>query len=223
MQHPISPHLCLTACLLFTWCFRSTKPQDPVLSILSLFTWQLSLFHMVITTLKFTWHLSFLPVSLNSYTNDVNTYRTIAYHELISTKCTGACVQRAIPKKRLTCIKKMHRINNSHGNKGARIYCSVLLCCRSWMLLGQWLETMQTYLAKWEAKPGRPELSKREKWAVPQLCLSRHSHQGFYLLLRLKEGAGPQPNSPRQIHIHIMWHLHSKPEFCMCIHYQICV
>lgn len=125
--HPISPHLCLTACLLFTWCFRSTKPQDPVLPILSLFKWQLSLFHMVITTLKFTWYFSFLPASLNSYTNDVNTYRTITYHELVSTKCTGACVHRAIPKKRLACIKKMYRISNSHRNNGARIYCSVVL------------------------------------------------------------------------------------------------
>lgn len=96
----------VTICLLFTWCFRSTKPQDPVLSILSLFMWQLSLFHMMITTLKFTWHFSSLPASLNSYTNDVNTYRTIAYHELISAKCTGACFHRVIPKKRLSCIKK---------------------------------------------------------------------------------------------------------------------
>lgn len=106
MWHSISLHLCLTVCLLFTRFFRSTKPQDPVLPILPLFTWQLPLFHMVITTLKFTWHFSFLPASLNSYTNDVNTYRTIAYHELISTKCTGACVHRAIPKKRLAYIKK---------------------------------------------------------------------------------------------------------------------
>lgn len=89
----------VTICLLFTWCFRSTKPQDPVLSILSHFMWQLSLFHIMITTLKFIWHFSSLPASLNSYTNDVNTYRTIANRELISTKCTGACFHRVITKK----------------------------------------------------------------------------------------------------------------------------
>ncbi|PKU41037.1 hypothetical protein llap_8664 [Limosa lapponica baueri] len=42
---------------------------------------------------------NFLPASLNGYTNDVNTYRTIADRELISTKYTGACVDREIPKK----------------------------------------------------------------------------------------------------------------------------
>lgn len=112
----------VTICLLFTWCFRSTKPQDPVLSILSHFMWWLSLLHMMITTLKFTCHFSSLPASLNSYTNDVNTYRTIANHELISTKCTGACFHRVIPNKRLVCTKKKHRITISHGNKGARIH-----------------------------------------------------------------------------------------------------
>lgn len=132
--HPISPHLCLTACLLFTWCFRSTKPQDPVLPILSLFKWQLSLFHMVITTLKFTWYFSFLPASLNSYTNDVNTYRTITYHELVSTKCTGACVHRAIPKKRLACIKKC--IESVILTETIEPEFIALLCCRSQMLLG---------------------------------------------------------------------------------------
>lgn len=106
----VTPHFStsLFNCLFaFTWCFRSTKPQDPVLPFLSLFRWQLSLFHRLITTSKLTWHFSFLPASLNSYTNDVNTYRTIVYHELISTKHTGACVRRAIPQKRRACIRNV--------------------------------------------------------------------------------------------------------------------
>lgn len=120
----------VTTCLLFTWCFRSTKPQDPVLSILSHYMWQLSLFHLMITTLKFTWHFSSLPASLNSYTNDVNTHRTIVNHELISTKCTGACFHRVIPKTDLHALKKCIE---SQFLMELRIYCSVHVegarCC----------------------------------------------------------------------------------------------
>lgn len=145
-----------------------------------------------------------------------------SYHELISTKCTGACGHRVIPEKRPACIKKwiesITLMNTRETEFIALFFCVVGPgCC--W---DQWLEMRQTYLAKQKTKPGRPELSKRENWAVPQLCLSCHSHQGFYLLLCLKEEAGPQPSSPHQIHIHCMWHLHPKPEFRMHIRYQIC-
>lgn len=91
MWQPISQHLCWSACLLLAWCFKSTKSQDPALPILSHFTWQLSLFHTVITTLKFTWCFSFLPVSLNSYTNDCqhmhNSLSAADKHEVHRSQC----------------------------------------------------------------------------------------------------------------------------------------
>lgn len=187
-----------STCLLFTLCYRSTKPQDPVLPILPLLTWQLSLFHIVITTLKFIWHFSLLPASFNSYTNDVNTYRTIVYHELISTKWTGACSTGNSQKETWIHLKVLESIILTETREPEFIalsFCVVGPGC--W---DHWLEMMQRDLAKQKAKLGRPELSKRKNWAVPYLCLSPHSHQGFYLLLCLKKGAGPQSSSPVWIH-----------------------
>lgn len=97
------------------------------------------------------------------------------------------------------CIESLILTETREPEFIALLFCVVgPRCC--W---DQWLEMMQTDLAKQKAKLGRIELSKRENWAVPQLCLSCHYHQGFYLLLHLKEGAGPQPSSPHRIHI--MW------------------
>lgn len=82
----------------------------------------------------------------------------------------------------------MYRTSNPHGNKGARTFALFFCLAGPGCCWDPRLEMMQMDRTNQKAKLGRPRLSKRANWAVSQLCFSRHTHQGFYLLLRLKEG-----------------------------------
>lgn len=115
-----------------------------------------------------------------------------------------------LPKRDLHALKT-YRINNSHGNKGARTFALFFCLVGPECCWDQRLEMMQLDLAKQKAKLGRPRLSKRENWAVPQLCFSRHSHQGFYLLLGLKEG-GDHSLAPHTEYTHTLCDIYTPSQ-----------